>query len=180
MSSPPPSGYGPPPPSGYGPPPPAYGPGPVVPTRRPGTLTAAGVITIAMSSVAFIGMALSAIVFFALRDDFEDVDRLQDFSADIDVDFSTFVTVIGILSVMLAVLSAVAVVLGAMLLQDKRVRIPLVVVSAIAIVPSILSAPIGLIWVVAEVVVIVFCFVGGATAWFEAQAYSADRAGLQR
>jgi hypothetical protein len=39
--------------------------------------------------------------------------------------------------------------------------------------------PSSLIWVVAEVVVIVFCFVGGASAWFEAQGYAADRTELQ-
>jgi hypothetical protein len=175
------SGYGPPPPPGgyptygsYGPPPPP--PGPVVPTKRPGTLTAAGIITIVMSAIALLGLGVTAIWFLVDRESLEDSDDIGNMASDADMNVEDLVTAIGVISVIAALLSAVAVVLGVMLLRNKRVRIPLVILSAIAIIMSLLAFPIGLVWVIAEVLVIVFLFVGGASAWFDAQGYAADRA----
>jgi hypothetical protein len=179
------SGYGPPPPpppgsyptyGSYGPPPPPPPPNSVVPTKRPATLTAAGVITIVMSGIALLAMGVTAIWFLADRSSLEDSDDIEDMASNAEMEVTDLVTAIGVVSIIAALLSALAVVLGIMLLRNKRVRIPLVILSAIAIIMSLLAFPIGLLWVVAEVLVIVFLFIGGASAWFDAQGYAADRA----
>jgi hypothetical protein len=180
------SGYGPPPAGGYQPygayapatPPPA--PESVVPTKRPGTLTAAGVITIVMSSFALLGSGILALVFLVDRNSLEEDESMIELANDADVAVEDLVTALGIVGVIAALLSLAALVLGVLLLRNKRVRIPLVVLSAIAIILSLLAFPIGLLWVIAEVLVIVFCFIGGAGAWFDAQGYAADRARQQR
>lgn len=175
-------GYGPPPPGGYPPPPPPGSypppppPGSVVPASRPGTLTAAGVITVVMSAIAFLATGITGMVFVFSKETLEDVEDLQELASESDVSVSDLVTVIGIMCLVAAVFAAVALILGALLLQNKRVRIPLVVITSISIVMSLLAFPIGLLWVLAEVLVIVFLFVGGASAWFDAQSYAADRA----
>ncbi|HYJ66989.1 MAG TPA: hypothetical protein VEX15_04940 [Nocardioidaceae bacterium] len=176
------SGYGPPPPppSGYqpytayapaGPP-----PNPVVPSKRPGTLTAAGIITIVMSSIALLGTGIVAIWFLGDRSSMESNDDFVDMAGDAEIAVEDLVTAIGVMSVIGALLSVAAIVLAAMLLKNKRVRIALVVLTSIAIIASLLAFPLGLLWVIAEILVIVFCFVGGASAWLDAQAYAADRA----
>jgi hypothetical protein len=177
------SGYGPPSTGGYQPysayapatPPPP--PESVVPTKRPGTLTAAGIITIVMSSFSLLGSGIVSLIFLADRESLEEDQSMIDLANDADIrDVSDLVTAIGILSIITAVLSLAALVLGVLLLRNKRVRIPLVVLSSIAIILSLLAFPIGLVWVIAEILVIVFCFIGGAGAWFDAQGYAADRA----
>jgi hypothetical protein len=177
------TGYGPPPPpppgsypsyGSYAPPPPS--PSPVVPTKRPGTLTAAGVMTIVMSGIALLAMGVTAIWYLADRSSLEENNDIEDMASNAEVDVQDLVTAIGVISNIAALLSALAIVLGIMLLRNKRVRIPLVVLSGIAIVMSLLAFPIGLLWVIAEILVIVFLFVGGASAWFDAQGYAADRA----
>ncbi|MGH3479554.1 MAG: hypothetical protein ACRDQD_22300 [Nocardioidaceae bacterium] len=180
------SGYGQPPAGGYQPysayapatPPPA--PESVVPTKRPGTLTAAGVITIVMSSFALLGSGILGLVFLADRNSLEEDESMTELANDADVAVEDLVTALGILGIIAALLSLAALVLGVLLLRNKRVRIPLVVLSAIAIIMSLLAFPIGLLWVIAEILVIVFCFIGGAGAWFDAQGYAADRARQQR
>ena len=147
-----------------------------MPASRPGTLTAAGVITVVMSGIAFLATGITGLVFAFSKDTLEDASELQEIAADSEVSVSDLVTVIGIMCLVAAVFAAVALILGVLLLQNKRVRTPLVVITAIAVVMSLLAFPIGLLWVLAEVLVIVFCFVGGASAWFDAQAYAADRA----
>lgn len=42
------------------------------------------------------------------------------------------------------------------------------------------GALIGLLWVIAATLVIVFCFVGGAGSWFDTQSCAAVRASQQR
>jgi len=186
----PPGGYGayppqPPPTGGYQPyggygsmPPPP--PGSVVPTKRPGTLTAAGVITIIMSSIALLGTGILALVFLFDRTSLEEDDSMINLANDADVNVKDLVTAFGVLGIIAALMSLAALVLGILLLRNKRVRIPLVVLSGLSIVMSLLAFPLGLVWVIAEILVIVFLFSGGAGAWFDAQGYAADRARQQR
>ncbi len=176
------TGYGPPPP----PPPPGYQPyaayappappNPVVPSKRPGTLTAAGIITIVMSGLALLGTGIVAAWFVVDRESMETNKDFIDMADESGVSVEDLVTTIGVASIIGAALSIAAIVLGALLLKNKRVRIALVVLTAISIVASLFAFPLGLLWVIAEILVIVFCFVGGASAWLDAQAYAADRA----
>jgi hypothetical protein len=180
------TGYGPPPPPpppGYqpytayapaGPPPPP--PNSVVPSKRPGTLTAAGIITIVMSSLALLGTGIVAAWFLIDRESMETNKDFIDMADESGANVEDLVTTIGLISIVGAALSIAAIVLGALLLKNKRVRIALVVLTAISILASLFAFPLGLLWVIAEILVIVFCFVGGASAWLDAQAYAADRA----
>ena len=153
----------------------------MVPTKRPGTLTAAGIITIVMSSFSLLGSGIVALIFLIDRESLEEDQSMRDLANDADIrNVSDLVTALGIMSIIAAVLSLAALVLGVLLLRNKRVRIPLVVLSSIAIILSLLAFPLGLVWVIAEILVIVFCFIGGAGAWFDAQGYAADRARQQR
>jgi len=156
------------------PPPPP--PQSVVPTKRPGTLTAAGVITIVMSGIALLGTGIFVIVFLSDRGSLETDDSMVQLADDANVNVKDLVTALGVLGIIAALLSLAAVILGILLLRNKRVRIPLVVLSALAIVMSLLAFPLGLVWAIAEILVIVFLFSGGAGAWFDAQGYAADRA----
>jgi len=186
------SGYGPPPspppppppPPGYQPytpyaPPPPPPPRSVVPSTRPGTLTAAGIITIVMSGLALLGTGIVAAWFLVDRESMESNKDFIDMADESGANVEDLVTTIGVVSIIGAVLSIAAIVLGAMLLGNKRVRIALVVLTSISIIGSLLAFPLGLLWVIAEILVIVFCFVGGASAWLDAQAYAADRARQQ-
>jgi hypothetical protein len=182
------TGYGPPPPSPPPPPPPGYQPytayappppNPVVPTKRPGTLTAAGIITIVMSSLALLGTGIVAAWFLVDRQSMETNKDFIDMADQSGANVEDLVTTIGVVSIIGSVLSIAAIVLAALLLKNKRVRIALVVLTSIAIVASLFAFPLGLLWVIAEILVIVFCFVGGASAWIDAQAYAADRARQQ-
>jgi hypothetical protein len=153
----------------------------VVPSKRPGTLTAAGVITIVMSSIALLGFGPLALIILGDRAEFEN--NIARYARDPDYDLSDVVTVLGVVSLVAALMSLTAVVLGALLLRNKRVRIALVVLSSIALLMSFFAvltgAFLGLLWVIAAILVIVFCFVGGAGTWFDAQSYAAYRARQQ-
>jgi hypothetical protein len=147
-------------------------PGPMLPTKRPGTLTAAAVITIVMSGIAFVVMGAFALWFLADRDGMETSDFMIDFALDMDMTPDDATSFFGIYSVIATLLAAAAIVLAVMLLQDKQVRIPLVVLSAITILMGIAT----IVWTIAAILVIVFCFVGGANAWMDAQKYARNQA----
>jgi hypothetical protein len=152
----------------------------VVLTKRPGTLTAAGIITNVMSSIALLGFGPLALIILGDRSALEEGDSMARFARDADVDVSDLVTVLGILCLAAALLSLAAVVLSILLLRNRRVRIGLVVLSSIALLLSSLAVLtgvlIGLLWVIAAILVIVFCFVGGAGAWFDAQSRAPEPA----
>ena len=176
------SGYGPPPAGGYQPysayapamPPPP--PASVVPTKRPGTLTAAGIITVVMSALALIPGVIFSLWFLVDRESMEQDQTFIDGAREWETSVESYVTMIAVFFGIVAIMAAAAIVLGILLLMDKRVRIPLVVLSALTILVGLFS----IIWSIAAILVIVFLFVGGAGAWFDAQGYAADRARQQR
>jgi len=154
----------------------------VVPTKRPSTLTAAGVITIVMSSIALFGFGPLTLIILGDREEFER--GISRYARGPDVDLSALVTVLGIVSLIASLMSLAALVLGVLLLRNKPVRIALVVMSSIALLLSLLAVLtgtlIGLLWIIAAILVIVFCFVRGAGGWVDAQTYAAYRARQQR
>lgn len=152
-----------------------------VPTKRPGTLTAAGVITTVMSSIALFGFGPLTLIILGDRKEFEH--NISGYARDPNVELSDLVMVLGIVSLVAALMSLAALVLGALLLRNKPVRIALVALSSIALLLSLFvvltGVLVGLLWVIAAILVIVFCFVGGAGAWLDAQGYAAYRARQQ-
>lgn len=157
---PPPYGQRPP----YGGPPAPYGKSPA---RRPGTVTAAAVITIVLSAlVALFGAALLVGTLVdhdgAVRKIAEDR-RFKDYDPE---DFVNLLTGMGVLFLVLSILAIIAAVF--VLRRSTAARIVLVVLCAATIVLSAISiaAVVSLLTLIAAILVIVFLFVGGANAWF--------------
>ena len=180
--------YGPPPlsgPASYGPPP-AYGPQPYgpspygpggwqLPESRPTGVTAAAVITLVGAGLAALIGGLVSLAFLLARDSFEEgvARELEDFSASQQ---STVVSVVGWYFIGCTFLALVAIVLAILLLRDRhRVRVPLVVLSAITALLGIPLFPFGLLWSAAAISVIILLFVGSAGAWFDLRNHRADQ-----
>ena len=177
-----PSSYG---PSSYGPPPaygpPSYGPSPYgpggwqLPESRPGGVTAAAVITLVGAGLAALIGGLVSLAFLFARSSFEEgvARELEDFSASQQ---SVVVSVVGWYFIGCTLLALVAIVLAILLLRDRhRVRVPLVVLSAITALLGIPLFPFGLLWSVAAISVIILLFVGSAGAWFDLRNHRADQ-----
>jgi hypothetical protein len=172
-----PASYGPPPaygPQPYGPSP--YGPGGwQLPESRPAGVTAAAVITLVGAGLAALIGGLVSLAFLLARDSFEEgvARELEDFSASQQ---STVVSVVGWYFIGCTFLALVAIVLAILLLRDRhRVRVPLVVLSAITALLGIPLFPLGLLWSVAAISVIILLFVGSAGAWFDLRNHRADQ-----
>jgi hypothetical protein len=161
--------YGAPYGQGYGQP-----PRPGIPDRRPGGVTAAAVITLVGASLALVGGLIVSLFFLLARDSFEDGvgDGLDASGSEL-----SFVTsFLGWFFVAATVLAAVAIVLAIQLLRDRqRVRVPLVVLSAVTTLMGILTFPLGLLWSAAAITVIILLFAGSAGAWFDLKNHRADQ-----
>ena len=172
-----PASYGPPPaygPQPYGPSP--YGPGGwQLPESRPAGVTAAAVITLVGAGLAALIGGFVSLAFLLARDSFEEglARELEDFSASQQ---SAVVSVVGWYFIGCTFLALVAIVLAILLLRDRhRVRVPLVVLSAITALLGIPLFPFGLLWSVAAISVIILLFVGSAGAWFDLRNHRADQ-----
>ena len=172
----------PPTPPGYGQPsnygqPANYGqPGAVQPVGgRPGTVLAAGLITIILSALTL----LSSIGIFAAISDVTDSvqDYIRDHPADFNVNASDLPTDSDIKSAMTGVavifiiVGVIGLVLGLLTILGKNwARIALIVTSALTILPA-LAASLGLVglpWLVGSITVLVLLLTGKAKAWFAA------------
>nr|CAA9360063.1 MAG: hypothetical protein AVDCRST_MAG46-3216 [uncultured Nocardioidaceae bacterium] len=175
-----PAPYGPPyEPSPYGPPQygqPPYGPvGWQVPESRPTGVTAAAVITVVGAGLAALIGGLISLAFLLARDSFEEgvAQELDGFSAS---EQSLVVSVVGWYFIGCTLLALVAIVLGVLLLRDRhRVRVPLVVMSAITALLGVPLFPFGLLWSAAAISVIILLFAGSAGAWFDLRNHRADQ-----
>lgn len=170
------SPYGGPPFPGQQPPPPGqpYGQGfpPPYgkdPDKRPGTVLAAGLITIILSALtALIGLA-AAIGASVKRDWIKNHvldDPTYNFDRnDVDRAIDAFIGV----SIALVVLSVLAIIAAAFVLRRSNVaRILLVVLSGITVAGSLLSISslLSAVTLIGAIVVIVLLFVGGSNDWF--------------
>lgn len=173
----------------YGQQPPAYGqgygqpgfpmPGYAPPMRdpdaRPGTVLAAGIVTLVMTGL--IGLMLLVFVFFlvAARESF--IDGFSE-SADLDSGTDLYVPLLIGMLVFLGWCIA-AMVLAVLVLRRKNwARICLVVSSALTIVVSLVAivGGVSVVPLACAVAVIVCLFTGGASDWFHREhAYSQPR-----
>lgn len=152
---------------------PAHGATPAGPLRRPGTVTAACVLTWVFSAIALIGSVIQALAITGGRDEViaeleknEDWETIQD---QMDVNAADFVDAMGVFLWVVAALSLLAILLAVFTFRGGRgARVGLVVLSAItALIALLLSvAIIPFLWVIVCVTTIVLLFVGGAGAWF--------------
>jgi len=175
-----PYGQAPPPqPPAYGQPPPAYGQpamppvsyGGGDPDKRPGTVTAASIITIVLSALSLAGFGILAIILAAARDDIiDELNReiegqpgFEDISAD---DLANIMIVI---FVILAIWSLIAIITAVLALKRQNwARIVTVVSAVMTALFSLLGITSGLsaITLIGAVAVVILYFTGGAGEWY--------------
>ena len=160
-------------PQPYGEPQQPYG-APVAPSgrddSRPGTVTAAGWITIILSGLSAALFGVVALLFLIARDSIvAELERLEGFDqANLDPD-----SVVGVMVAFMLVLVIWAVIslgLGIFVLRRSNVaRILLVISSAVVAVVALLSitSVLSAVWLIAAIAVIAMLFVGGAGDWFK-------------
>jgi len=142
--------------------------------KRPGAVTAAGIITMVASGITLAGLAVSMIFIGTSRQDFiDEVDKeLSSNAAYQDISPETIANVaIGFLGV-LAVWCLVAIVLAVLTIRGSNgARITLVVSASMAALISLLGALVivPLVLTIAAIATVVLLFVGGAGPWFAAQ-----------
>ena len=157
----------------YDAPPPADAGWGVAPDQRPGTVTAAGWITILSSGLTALLMGVFALAGFVARDPMIDALREDPDVRDALGDEASLDGIanaaIGFFSVM-TVWAVIALILGVLVLRRSNVgRILLVISSAVCALVTLGLAFLALIpavWTLASVAVIVLLFVGGAGDWF--------------
>ncbi len=153
---------------------PAYGgyaPPQADPDKRPGTVTAAGVITFLLSGLVVIGCLLGAAGLAIARD--EIVRQIQA-DPQFDAQFSNIdpdaIVTFGIIGMALFTLWAVlAIVLAIFAMRRVNgARIGLVVSSVLASLLSLLpiAAVFPALWLIGTIVVVVCLFTGGANQWY--------------
>ena len=147
---------------------PAYSPyGATNGDRRPGTVTAAGVLTLIFSGLTLALFAIVGIVVIAAKDEF--VRRLQDQPGFEDISPNDVVAVVSVVCLIFVVWCIISMVLAVFTMRRSNgARIGLVVSSALVAVLSLLGISSGgsAITLIAAIVVIVLLFVGGANEWF--------------
>jgi hypothetical protein len=165
------------PPAPYGPP---AGTGPyqgqwAIPERRPGGVTAAAVVTLVAAGLAALGCIGITLVILLARKSFEE-GLASSLTGMSDSEQSFVTTFLGWYFAIGALMSLVAIVLATLLLRDRhRVRVPLVVMSAITVVYALGAFPLGLLWSAAAISVIILLFAGRAGAWFDLRNHRADQ-----
>lgn len=159
--------------SGYGQQPygyqsPAYSPyGADRGDRRPGTVTAAGVITLIFAGLCLALFAIIGIVVVAAKDEF--ITRIQDQPGFQDVTPNDVVSVVAVVCLVFAVWCIIAMVLAVFTMRRSNgARIGLVISSALAAILSLLAVGSGAsaVTLLASIAVIVLLFVGGSNDWF--------------
>ena len=135
--------------------------------RRPGTVTAAGIITLIFSGLALALFAIVGIVVVAAKDEF--IDKLREQQELQDISPNDVVAVMGVVCLVFAIWCIIAMVLAVFTMRRSNgARIGLVVSAALAAVISLLGVSSGgsVVTLVATIAVIVLLFTGGANDWF--------------
>lgn len=137
--------------------------------QRPGTVTAAGWITIVMSALSAILFGLLTLVMLVAQEPMIREMRRQPGFEDLDIDASSIVGIMVGVMVVFALWSVMGIVLGVFVLRRSNIaRILLVISSAVVALVSLIGIGSGVsaITLLAAGAVIVLLFVGGASDWF--------------
>ena len=135
--------------------------------RRPGSVTAAGVITLIFSGLTLALFAIIGIVVVAAKDEF--ITRIEDQPGFQDVSPNDVVSVVAVVCLVFAVWCIIAMVLSVFTMRRSNgARIGLVISSALVAILSLLGITSGgsAVTLLASIAVIVLLFVGGSNEWF--------------
>ncbi len=175
-----PYGQAPPPPQqpaqppAYGQPPQPYGAMPAYgstnPDKRPGTVTAASIITIITSALGLLTFVLVAVLIQASDDVFDEVNRefegqpgFEDYSTD------DILNVITVILVIFAVWSLIAMVMAVLAMRRHNwARVVTVVSAVVSALVSLLAIPtvVSALPLIAAIAAVVLYFTGGANDWY--------------
>jgi hypothetical protein len=165
-----PPAYGQQPPAGYGQQPGYPAPGGGDPDKRPGTVTAAGIITIVFSGLSFLLYAVILVGLLVAKDDvLDEIERTEGFQ-DAGISANDALGVVVAIVGVFAVWCLIATILGFLVMRrSNAARITLVVSSAVTAVFSLIGIASGVsaITLIAAIAVIVLLFTGGAGDWFK-------------
>jgi hypothetical protein len=153
---------------------PGYGYGGPATDKRPGSVTAAAVITLIFSGLSLLLYAFILVALVVARDEVVDeITRQPDFEdAGISAD-SAFGVIVAFVAVFM-VWCVIACILAALLLRrSNAARITLVVSSAVTALFSLLAinSIVSAVTLLAAVATIVLLFVGGANDWFKGRGH---------
>lgn len=160
--------YAPPPPPGYGAP----------PSRRPGTVTGAAVITLVMAGLSAFVFGLAGVLFLAaprsqiveeLERQSDAMDGVGSLEDEMGMPLDAFVGVLGGTMLVLAVVCLIGVLLGALAFKrSNAVRVVLTVWCALIALLSLVTifSLVSAISLVAAVAVIVLLFSRSAREWY--------------
>ena len=159
--------YGQPAQQGYGQPQYGYGASYADPDKRPATVTVAGWVTIVLSSLVLVLLALGMVALGVARE--EVVDQMRGEPGLGEIDPNDLVSVLFVVFGAFLVWCALAIVLAVFTLRRSNgARIGLLVSAALSATLSLLAIASGtsIITLVGSVAVIICLFAGGASAWF--------------
>lgn len=135
--------------------------------RRPGTVTAAGVITLIFSGLTLALFAIIGIVVVAAKDEF--ITRIENQPGFQDISPNDVVSVVAVVCLVFAIWCIIAMVLAVFTMRRSNgARIGLVISSALVAILSLLGITSGgsAVTLLASIAVIVLLFTGGANEWF--------------
>lgn len=146
------------------------------PSRRPGAVTAAAVITFVLSGIALLISLIFAIGVLAARGAIErELLTNPDVEGAFDAaDIGTVVTVLGLVCFFFALLSVAGIVLAALVLRGRGwARVTLIVLSVLTGLLGLLgiTGVFPLIWTAGAVAVIVLLSLGQTRQWFALRGY---------
>lgn len=150
---------------------PAYGTSTGDPDKRPGTVTAAAIVAIVMSTISLLMFLVVTVGIFVARDEVEDAinDELANQQGMGDISAGDLTAVVLVVMLVFVFWCISAIVLGVLTLRRRNwARIMLVVSSAVTALFSLLGITSGIsaLTLIAAVAVIVLLFTGGANQWF--------------
>ncbi|RYP86668.1 hypothetical protein EKO23_08325 [Nocardioides guangzhouensis] len=139
--------------------------------RRPGTVTAACVITWVFSVIALLAAAWMFIAVYADRDGFErSISEGQDLE-NVGLTADEVVTMVTSVSIAIALLSALAIVVAALAFRRTRwARVVLLLLSVVTSFASLLLsvAVVPFFWLLAAIAVMILLMLGRSKRWFKA------------
>jgi hypothetical protein len=139
------------------------------PDKRPGTVLAAGIVTIVSSALTLVVLLLGLLGLSASRQEFiDELNRNADFQG-LDVTADELVSVIQVFIGVFAVWALVGILLGVLVMRRSKVaRILLVISSGLVVAGGLLSitSVFSGLWVLAAGAVIGLLFMGGANDWY--------------
>lgn len=139
------------------------------PHRRPGTVTAACILTWVFSSLAIVAAAVLLVMVTAGRDEFVDDWQAEPDLDGLDVAPETAAGVIVAVTASFIVLAVLAIVVAvAAFRRSSAARVTLMVLSGLsALVSLVLSlAIVPFLWVIASTVTLILLFTTSANRWF--------------